>query len=90
MDVLGRQQQVNRRADYLHSLAMQEDARAAQAIRAGDGEAAEHAQQRARKLRRIAYLRAAASAYQQNSSLNPEHEQDSETDPNLPHSIDGL
>jgi hypothetical protein len=56
----------------LQALAEQEETRAAEAIRAGNVAVADRALERARKLRRIAYLRAAAAAYQGDPSLNPE------------------
>jgi hypothetical protein len=62
---------VTRRADHLRTLAVHEEARAAEAIRAGDVAAAERALGRAQKLRRIAYLRVAAAAYQGDPTLNP-------------------
>ena len=71
---------MTRRADVLLALADQEEARAAQAIRAGDAGAAERALQRAQTLRRIAYLRAAAAAYQGDPSLNPEQVSDADPD----------
>jgi hypothetical protein len=63
---------VTRRDEYLRALAEQEELRAQEAIRVGDSAAADRALERARKLRRIAYLRVAAAAYQGNPSLNPE------------------
>ena len=62
---------MTRRADVLRVLAEQEEGRATEAIRAGDAAAAERALQRAQTLRRIAYLRVAAAAYQGDPSLNP-------------------
>jgi hypothetical protein len=46
------------------------------AIRDGDAEAAARALKLAQKLRRIAYLCAAAAAYQGDPGLNPEQETD--------------
>jgi hypothetical protein len=63
-----------KRSEYLQALAEQEDIRGREAIRAGDTVAADRALWRARKLRRIAYLRAAAATYQGDPSLNPEQD----------------
>jgi hypothetical protein len=65
-----------KRSEYLQALAEQEEFRGREAIRAGDANAADRALERARKLRRIAYLRAAAARYQRDESLNPEQEPD--------------
>jgi phage shock protein A len=65
---------MKRRADYLQTLAEEEEARALAAIRDGDASVANEALQRAQRLRRIAYLRAAAAAYQGDPALNPEHD----------------
>jgi hypothetical protein len=63
---------VTSRAEYLLALAAQEELHARESIRAGDVVTADRALERARKLRRVAYLRAAAAAYQGDPSLNPE------------------
>ncbi len=65
---------MTRRADYLRTLAEQEESRALAAIRDGDAAGADDALQRAQRLRRIAYLRTAAAAYQGDPTLNPEQD----------------
>ncbi len=71
---------MTRRADVLRMLADQEEGRATEALRAGDAAAAERALHRAQTLRRIAFLRAAAAAYQGNPALNPEQVTDDDRD----------
>ncbi len=66
---------MKRRADYLRTLAEEEEARAIAAIREGNAAGADDALQRAQRLRRIAYLRATAAAYQGDPALNPEQDQ---------------
>ncbi len=65
---------MTRRADYLRSLADKEESRATEAIQEGDAASADDALQRAQRLRRIAFLRAAAAAYQGDPALNPEQD----------------
>ena len=79
---------MTRRADIPLALADQEEDRAAQAIRAGDAGATERALQRAQPLRPIAYLRAAAAAYQADPSLNPEQVSDDEADATWPSALE--
>lgn len=66
---------MKRRAEYLRTLAEEEESRAIAAIRDGDSAGADDALQRAQRLRRIAYLRATAAAYQGDPALNPEQDQ---------------
>lgn len=66
---------MKRRGDNLRTLAEGEERRAMTALRDGDAAGARDALQRAQRLRRIAYLRAAAAAYKGDPALNPEQDQ---------------